>query len=132
VGRTLIHALKEGDRDLQGVASLQPVLAEALRSAEVLFSPAAMDHVDWLLTLKQDQAVDRSIAAAEIDKALALLTSEEAADLASQLRDGLSVSFEASQQSITLLPDEVDITMKPHPGWAAASDAGFVIALEVG
>jgi valyl-tRNA synthetase len=131
-GRTLIHALKERDRDLQGLAPLQPVLAEALRSTEVLFTPAAMARIDWLLALKQERAVERSIAAAEIDESLASLTPAAAADLASQLRDGLSVSFEAGQQSITLLPDEVDITIKSHPGWAAASDVGFVIALEVG
>jgi hypothetical protein len=87
--------------------------------------------VVWHLALEPGQAVERDTPRQEIETALANLTPEQAAELAAQLRRGLSISLDATTQAITLLPDEVVLTAQGKQGWAAAADTGLLIILQM-
>jgi hypothetical protein len=111
---------------------LEDLLAEALGVTQVRFTPDAATKVEWCLNLNPHQAVERDVAAAEIEAALAALEPETAAEMASQLGEGLSISLKVAGKAITLLPDEVSVTALARPGWAAAAADDFVVALQVG
>jgi isoleucyl-tRNA synthetase len=130
--RALISLLSGDTPELEELAPFKDLLAEALGVAQVEFTPDAATRAVWQLDLYPGQTVERSVAQQEIETALANLGPVEAASLASQIWQGLSVSVEASGQAITLLPDEVRVSVQPQPGLATAADAKFVIALTVG
>ncbi|NIV36228.1 MAG: class I tRNA ligase family protein, partial [Anaerolineae bacterium] len=94
--------------DLQPFARL---LADALRVAQVRFSADAASFVEWRLALNPERPVQRDVSQAAIGDALADLSASEAAHLVTQLRTGISVGIEVSGLAITLLPDEVSISV---------------------
>jgi isoleucyl-tRNA synthetase len=98
-------------------------LAERLGVETVQFSAEANSFVDWRVTVESSP---------EVNAALASLPPTETAEMASQLRSGLSVSLQLTEQTITVLPDEVTLSPQPRPGWAAASSSGYLVVLEVG
>ena len=117
------------------LADLQPfihLLADALAVAQVKLSPGAGEYIGWRLALAPERAVQREVPRAAIEAALAELGADESAYLAEQLRQGMSVGLEVAGLSITLLPDEVSVSVQPRSGWAAAADAEHLVALVVG
>jgi isoleucyl-tRNA synthetase len=114
---------------------LQPfsgLLAGALRVAQVKFSADAASHVEWRLALNPERPVQRDVPQAAIEAALAGLGASEAANMAAQLRTGISVGLEVSGLAITLLPDEVSISVHAQAGQAAAAEADHLVILAVG
>jgi hypothetical protein len=117
------------------LADLQPfagLLADALRVIQVKFSPDAAGYVGWRLALNPERPVQRDVSQAEIEIALADLSAGEAAHLATQLRTGMSVGLDVSGLAITLLPDEVSISVQARSGGAATADAEHLVILAVG
>jgi isoleucyl-tRNA synthetase len=108
------------------------LLAEALAVDEARVTPDAATHVEWQLALDRDRTIARYADPAEIDAALERLNPEEARTVASQLLEGLSVSVESAGRAITLLPEEVIVTLQPEPGWAAAVEGTYLVILETG
>ena len=116
-------------------AELEPLaglLADALNVAQVKFSPNAGNYVSWQLSLDPERPVQRDLPQSAIVAALAELSPDEAAHMATQLRQGMSVGLEVSGQAITLLPDEVSLSVQARAGWAAAADTQHLVALVVG
>ena len=117
------------------LADLQPfdrLLADMLRVTQVKLSPDAATYVRWRLALNPERPVQRDLSRDAIDAALADLSDDKAAHLAMQLRMGLSVGLEVSDLAITLLPDEVSVSVQARPGSAAAADADHLVILAVG
>ncbi len=119
-----------GEEALAG--PFQDLLAEALGVSQVRFTPNAATEVDWCLALNPRQAVERDVAARDIEAALAALEPGTAAELALQLGERLSISLKVAGKAVTLLPDEVSATALARPGWAAAAADDFVVVLKVG
>jgi isoleucyl-tRNA synthetase len=111
------------------MVALHDFLAEVLGVLAVQFAPDATEKVDWRLELDWERTVQRRMATKEIASALEGLSLAKAAELASQLRHGLSVSLEVAGQAVTLLPDEVYLSARPRPGWAAAADGEYIVLL---
>jgi isoleucyl-tRNA synthetase len=117
------------------LADLQPfahLLADALAVTQVKLSPGAGEYMGWRLALAPERTVERKVPRAAIEAALAELGADESAYLAKQLRRGMSVGIEVSGLAITLLPDEVSISVQTRSGWAATADAEHLVALVVG
>jgi isoleucyl-tRNA synthetase len=115
--------------DLEPFAAL---LADSLRVARVELSADAAGRVEWRLSLDPERPVQRDVSQPAIAAALAALSAERAAQSAAQLQQGISVGLEVSEQAITLLPDEVTVSVRPRAGWAAAADDEHLVALVVG
>jgi isoleucyl-tRNA synthetase len=132
--RPLRQALVSMTGDPAGAEALAPfqtLLAQLLGAAQVRFGPDAGAQITWHLDLATEQAVQRSVPTVEIRAALASLAPENAANLAAQLGEGLSVGLTVDDRAITLLPDEVVVTMQAKPGWIAAAGEKRLVALEV-
>ena len=52
--------------------------------------------------------------------------------LAAQVREGRSIRLDVAGRSITLLPDEVQLSALAPPGWAAATSEDHLVLLSVG
>lgn len=128
----LVHSLKQDPTDVVRLSPLQDLMAEVLKVAQVRLTPEAGGHVTWRLTLTPGLASKHDASPADIEATFAALEPHLAAELVSQLWDGLSVSLEVAGQATTLLPDEVSISAQAQPGWAAAADAEFLVVLDVG
>jgi isoleucyl-tRNA synthetase len=128
----LVHSLKEDPAKVVRLGPLQDLLAEALKVARVRLTPEAGGPVTWHLTLTPGLAAKRDLSPDEIEAAFAALDPHLAAELVSQLWEGLSVSLEVAGQATTLLPNEVGISPKAKQGWSAAADAGLLVVLDVG
>ena len=116
-------------------ADLEPftaLLADSLGVARVELSADAAGRVEWRLSLDPERPVQRDVSQPAIAAALAALSADRAAQIAAQLQQGISVGLEVSDQAITLLPDEVTISVRPRAGWAAAADDEHLVALVVG
>jgi isoleucyl-tRNA synthetase len=114
------------------LALFADLLAGVLGVEQVRFAADLAEQVQWQLALDRDRDLRQAISAEQIDSWLAALGAETAADLTSQLREGLSVCVEAEGQGITLLPDEVIVAAQAEPGWVAAADATFLLLLQTG
>jgi isoleucyl-tRNA synthetase len=128
----LVHSLKQDLKEVEKLSPLQDLMAEVLKVAQVRLTPEAGGHVTWHLSLTPGLAAKRDASPAEIEATFAALEPHLAAELVSQLWDGLSVSLEVAGQATTLLPDEVSISAQAQPGWAAAADAELLVVLDVG
>ena len=130
----LRHAFVDlGETDASGIESLAPLkdlLAEMLGVARVQFVGETVAPVRWQLD-PQEQAGERGTLPSTIRAALGGLSSERAAEMAAQLGSGLSVGLEIKDQTVTLLPDEVSISIRSEPGWIAAEGSGQVVALKL-
>jgi hypothetical protein len=89
-------------------------------------------QVRWQLALDDDRTRERQFAVQETREILDNLTPTRAADLASKLLSGMSISLQDGQQTITLLPDEVQLSVRPPAGWLAAVDTQYLVLLQVG
>jgi isoleucyl-tRNA synthetase len=107
------------------------MLAEMLHVAKVRFAPDANAYLAWKIDLKPGEAEERDVPPVEIRTALAELEPEMAADLAAQLGTGLSAGLPVGDRAITLLPDEVAISVQAEPGWAAAVESGQLVVLQL-
>jgi isoleucyl-tRNA synthetase len=107
------------------------LLREALGVASVRLTSDVPDQVDVQLSLVHSRAVRREVEAGAIDASLRELEPEAGAALASQLRDGFSVSVETAGQAVTLLPDEVMVSVSAEPGWVVAMEDAYCVVLEV-
>ncbi len=127
--RALVATLSALTAPAGELTLFEGLLADALRVTRVEFTPDAEHQVEWQLLPIADRLVSRAVPAAEIAASLAELDSEAAADLAAQLRAGYSTSMQVSGRAITLLPDEVQISAKARPGWAAAVEGPCLLVL---
>lgn len=112
-------------------AALQDLLAQALAVERVTILPPAEQQISWRLSLVKDREPEREVGSAAIADALAALGPGQAAGLAEQLRAGLSISVQAGEQTVTLLPDEVRVAPRARPGWSAAAEGALLINLKV-
>jgi isoleucyl-tRNA synthetase len=133
--RGLVGLGEEAVAGWPGPGPLHDLLARALAVDEVEIMALAVAPVSWQLSLAPGQAAARDVPPEAIGQALAALDPERAAALAAALRAGLSVGLntgsEAGGQVITLLPDEVQLTPRPGPGWAAAGEGDALVSLEL-
>ena len=92
-------------------------------------------HPGWLFECSsldlQEHVVERGTPLSIIREALRGLAPDRAAEMALQLEAGLSVGLEIGAQTVTLLPDEVNISVHGEPGWIAAEASGQVVALNL-
>ena len=130
--RVLISLLAGSREEGPDLVPFARLLAAVLAAEQVQFAPDAPSRVGWRLSLRSGQRLQRDLAEADLEAALAALDAETSAHLASQLRAGLSVGLQVSGQAITLLPDQVDISVLASPGWAAVADTDHLVLLEVG
>lgn len=114
-----------------GPGELQDLLARVLAVDAVKVRPYAAVQISWHLSLAPRREPVREVAPAAIADALAALEPGQAATLAGQLREGLSVSLQAGGRSITLLPDEVQAAPRAQPGWTAAAEGGLLVSLKL-
>ena len=108
------------------------LLADTLRVTQVKLAPDAAAYVSWRLAPNPERPVQRALSPAALEAALADLGDDEAAHLATQLRKGLSVGLEVSGVAITLLPDEVSVSVQARSGSAVAADSDHLVILAVG
>jgi len=130
--RAIVSLLAGGRGELGEIDTFRELLTRMLGVATVQITPEAAAFVSWRLTLHPERRIERDLAPAQIAAALAELATDEAKDLASQLHAGLSVGLQVSGQAITLLPDEVCVTVQAPPGWVAAAGARQLVVLDVG
>jgi isoleucyl-tRNA synthetase len=130
--RALVGSLAGASWALADMHPFARLLADELRVTRVKFSPDATGQVGWRLVLDPERPVQRDVSQAAIEAALADLSADEAAHLASQLRTGMSVGLEVSGLAITLLPDEVSISVQARSGWVPAADVEHLVVLDVG
>jgi isoleucyl-tRNA synthetase len=119
----------------EGAAEPAPfgmLLAEQLAVSRVKIIPDVAAQVSWHLALKPGRAAERGITPTQIDAALEALDQGTATALVSQFWNGLSAGLDVSGQAVTLLPDEVSVSVQAPPGCAAAADAGHLVVLEMG
>jgi len=57
------------------------------------------------------------------------LTQQTGADLLANIRDNGKIDLTLDGQSIALSPEEVEVRIKPKPGWTSANDQGVVVVL---
>lgn len=120
-----------GEVDVEWPAALQDLLAQALAVEKVTFLSTAMQQVSWHLSLVKGGEPEREVGPAAIADALASLEPGQAAGLAEQLGAGLSISLQAVGQTVTLLPDEVQVTPEARRGWSAAAEGALLVSLKV-
>jgi isoleucyl-tRNA synthetase len=108
------------------------LLAEVLKVTNVRFSTGAMAQVEWRLRPDLERIYEREVAPAAIDGALAKLAGGEAAGITARIWDGLSVSVDVGGRAVTLLPNEVRVSVQARPGWTAAAGSGLLVILEHG
>ena len=128
----LVGSLAGASWELADLHPFARLLADALRVTQVKFSQDAAGYVGWCLALNPERPVQRDVSQTEIEAALSELSAGEAAHLATQLRTGISVGLDVSGLAITLLPDEVSISVQARSGGAAAADAEHLVILAVG
>jgi isoleucyl-tRNA synthetase len=132
LSRAQIVLLSGSKEPVTELVSLQELLADVLRVVGVRVGPDVPAQLEWHLTLSPSRVAQREVSPAAIDAALASLSAEAAATLASQLCEGLSIRLEVAGRSITLLPDEVDFAVRAQPGWVAVADREYLVLLAVG
>jgi hypothetical protein len=115
-----------------GIEPYQDLLADILAVTRLQFESDAPVQVRWQLALDDDRTRERQFAVQETREILDNLTPTRAADLASKLLSGMSISLQDGQQTITLLPDEVQLSVRPPAGWLAAVDTQYLVLLQVG
>jgi len=109
----------------------ETLLAQALGVGRVRVTADALSRVGWHLDLAPREDVGRFVPAAEVDAALAALVPEARATLLSQLWSGRSAGLDVAGRAVTLLPDEVEVSLRVQPGFAAAFEPGLLLVLEV-
>jgi hypothetical protein len=127
----IVGFLADDEEEAMGLFQFQDWLAAALGVAQVAVRTGAGEHLQWRPALKQERWIERETAPDEIEAVLADLEETEAANLAAQFLAGLSASLKVGQQTITLLPDEVELAAQARPGWAAASAGGLYVLLRI-
>jgi isoleucyl-tRNA synthetase len=118
--------------ELEDLDPFTMLLAGTLRVTQVKLAPDAAAYVRWRLALNPERPVQRELSPAAVEAALAELGDQEAAHLAAQLRKGMSVGLDLSGVAITLLPDEVSISVQAKSASAVAADADHLVILAVG
>jgi isoleucyl-tRNA synthetase len=130
--RVIVALAGDDDGGATRLAPFRDLLVEVLGVAALQFTADATKQVVWRLALDAGRAVEREMAPGDIEAAVASLDPEQAAEMAAMLARGLSVSLRVGEAVVTLLPDEVSASVEPRAGWAAAAEAGQLVALEVG
>ncbi|MFC2037985.1 hypothetical protein ACFLYD_08535, partial [Chloroflexota bacterium] len=130
--QAIVGLLPQHKDELSEFGLYHDLVAQLLGAAQVQFTSDLVTHSEWRLALNPDGAIERDVAPASINTAMAALDADAAASLASQLWDGLTVSLKVNGRAITLLPDEVRISVQAQPGWVAVADTKFLVLLETG
>jgi isoleucyl-tRNA synthetase len=130
--QAIVSLLAADDGGAASLAAFKNLVAEVVGVSQVQFVRGAAAPVEWRLALNPELVVGWDTSPAEVEAALAHLSPEEAASLVSQIGQGLSVSLEVPGPALTLLPDQVRISARAQPGWAAASDGDHLVIVKVG
>jgi isoleucyl-tRNA synthetase len=128
--RAIITFMFRSRAESVALIPFRSLLAQLLGVDQVQFTQDVIPTKVWELTVDPGRAAERAVPVAEINAALSNLRAREAAKLIFQLWDGLSISLKVSGQMLTLLPDEVKVSLRP--GWAAAATSGRLLVLETG
>jgi isoleucyl-tRNA synthetase len=126
----LVHGLSPGAAERPALPA--ELASEVLGVGQVQFTPEAAAQVSWRLRLSPGRATRGDALGVQIETSFRALDPKLAAELASQLWNGFSVSLDAAGRPVTLLPDEVSVSCTAKPGWTAAADAGYLLVLDVG
>lgn len=116
----------------QALALYSDLLRDVLAVSRVEFRSDLTAVASWQLALNIEKVKGRALAVDEIDLCLKALTPQETAELAGQLLSGRSVSLAAAHTVVTLLPDEVLISLSTQPGWTASAAKGCFVLLRIG
>jgi isoleucyl-tRNA synthetase len=128
--RAVVVLLSEATSEVAELIPYRSLLAQLLKVDRVQFAREMIAARVWHLSLAPDLVVERGVTADEIDTALEALPPRVAARLVFHLWDGRSISLQAADQVVTLLPDEVHVSAMP--GWAASAEGGRLLILKVG
>jgi isoleucyl-tRNA synthetase len=129
--RAIINQVKSGRSRIEGSAAAEDLLTEMLGVDRLQFVEGPVEHHRWQVELRGEQGIERGALSSDIHAAMAALGPEKAAEVAAQLRAGLSVGLDIGDQVVTLLPDEVRISVQGEPGWIAAEGPAGVVTLEL-
>ena len=128
----LLHRARVGlTEDKVAAEELRALWARLLGVQQVEQCSDAMAEVAWKLRLEPDVAANQSVAPQAIDASLTALGPQVRARLVTELWEGRSIGLEVDGQAVTLLPDDVEISVEADPGWVAAAQDGCLVALEI-
>jgi isoleucyl-tRNA synthetase len=117
--------------ELARLLPYEELLRQQLGVERVEIWADAASLVDWHLAARPDRAVEHGLEPEQVDRALAALPADAAGELAAQLLNGSGVSLEVTGRSVKLVADQLWISARPRPGWAAAAGAGCLVLLAV-
>lgn len=129
--RAMVRLLASDPSELAALAPFQQLLAERLRVKQLQLAAGVPTGLHWELALSSGRTLERRGSSTGVAAALASLRPEQAAEMVSCLQEGRTISLDTAEQTITLLPDEVDFLPRVQTGWAAAADREFLVALEL-
>lgn len=129
--RMLDRARIAGLSDEVGADATQTLWSRLLGVRQVERYGDGMAQVAWRLRLAPDWVTGRGVPLNAIDASLAALAPQARARLVADLWEGRSIGLEVDGQLVTLLPDEVEISVDAEPGWVAAAQDGCLVALEI-
>ena len=124
LARAVVH--HAGDR-----AALEPLLdlvAEELNVKEVAFAESAEQLAGW--RAKPNFRTLGPRLGPRV-KGLAAVLVEEDGSVASRLAAGEPVEVELEGGSVTLGPDDVDLSQETQEGWGVAAEGGLTVALDL-
>ena len=108
--------------------ALLPIVADELNVREVRLAGSATSFGRWRAR-PNFKALGPRLGHRVKEVATAL--AEDSGDLASSLADGASITLEVGGETITLGPDEVDLTQEVLAGWGVAGEGGVTVALDL-
>jgi isoleucyl-tRNA synthetase len=114
------------ERDL--VEKHAQLIADELNVKRVRLLEAASEVVDFRLNPLPKQLGQKH--ASRYPTIRQALLAEPAAEAARQLLSGESLLVHAEGQAVTVTPDEVEVRLEAHAGFAAAADGPYVAALD--
>jgi isoleucyl-tRNA synthetase len=148
----LVRIIASLGRNARNAASLK--VRQPLAKVEVILADTR--HQDWLeqhadvikeeLNVKQLEFCDDPALYVEhevvpnfkllgprlgklLPKVKQWLTQQTGADLLTNIRDNGQIDLTLDGQAIALSPQEVEVRIKPRPGWTSANDQGVVVVL---
>ena len=120
-----VHLPKASQRE--SLERVKPLLMEELNVKDVKVMDAAAEYADVNIHLLPAQLGRKYGALYPKMRAAVAKMDQEA--LAAKLQNGEPIELEVNGQTITVQPDEAEVRVKPHSGYAVALEGGYMVAL---